>query len=313
MTTTFGGSDAEGAWLWRDAYDAIEAALVLQLRRLAPADRPAGGRAGRDRRPPGQPRRPQPDPHRAAARSRWRWTSSPPRPSWARWRSSRPRCGPATRCWSRRPARACWPSSPRPAAARLTLNELAAGRVGLLEGLFPAAARSQHDAEHLRDILPASGAFHVVLANPPFQQLEAHLHAALDCLADGGRLSAIVPARLFEDAAAMRALAAARPRRPAPGLPGPRLRQARDLGRDRPAGGRPRREPGGEIPARSWRRRPWPTRPRPPPASPRPADRPAAPVPRPSPTSPSWRPGPGRWRRPPTGWPSCRTTAPRRL
>ena len=36
MTTTFGASDAEGAWLWRDAYDAIEAALVLQLRRLAP-------------------------------------------------------------------------------------------------------------------------------------------------------------------------------------------------------------------------------------------------------------------------------------
>src|ERR1700744_4803223 len=36
MTTAFGGSDAEGAWLWRDAYDAIEAALVLQLRRLRP-------------------------------------------------------------------------------------------------------------------------------------------------------------------------------------------------------------------------------------------------------------------------------------
>ena len=36
LTTSFGGSDAEGAWIWRDAYDAIEAALVLQLRRLAP-------------------------------------------------------------------------------------------------------------------------------------------------------------------------------------------------------------------------------------------------------------------------------------
>src|SRR6202000_3393051 len=36
MTTTFGASDAEGAWLWRDAYDAIEAALVLQLRRPRP-------------------------------------------------------------------------------------------------------------------------------------------------------------------------------------------------------------------------------------------------------------------------------------
>ena len=34
MTTTFGGSDADGAWIWRDAYDAVEAALVLQLRRL---------------------------------------------------------------------------------------------------------------------------------------------------------------------------------------------------------------------------------------------------------------------------------------
>ena len=36
MTMAFGASDAEGAWLWRDAYDAIEAALVLQIRRLAP-------------------------------------------------------------------------------------------------------------------------------------------------------------------------------------------------------------------------------------------------------------------------------------
>ena len=36
MTTTFGGSDTEGAWIWRDAYDAVEAALVLQIRRLGP-------------------------------------------------------------------------------------------------------------------------------------------------------------------------------------------------------------------------------------------------------------------------------------
>ncbi|HYG27340.1 MAG TPA: methylase, partial [Caulobacteraceae bacterium] len=36
MTTCFGATDAEGAWAWRDAYDAVEAALVLQLRRLAP-------------------------------------------------------------------------------------------------------------------------------------------------------------------------------------------------------------------------------------------------------------------------------------
>ncbi|MBX4158793.1 hypothetical protein K4A07_16855, partial [Lactiplantibacillus plantarum] len=36
MTTAFGASDAEGGWTWRDAYDAIEAATVHQIRRLAP-------------------------------------------------------------------------------------------------------------------------------------------------------------------------------------------------------------------------------------------------------------------------------------
>ena len=35
----------------------------------------------------------------------------------------------------------------------LTLNERAAGRSSLLEGLFPLAARSQHDAVHLQDLL----------------------------------------------------------------------------------------------------------------------------------------------------------------
>ena len=35
MTTSYGGSDTEGAWSWKDAYDAVEVALVLQVRRLA--------------------------------------------------------------------------------------------------------------------------------------------------------------------------------------------------------------------------------------------------------------------------------------
>ena len=36
MEICFNGSDAASAWTWRDAYDAVEAALVLQMRRLAP-------------------------------------------------------------------------------------------------------------------------------------------------------------------------------------------------------------------------------------------------------------------------------------
>ena len=46
------------------------------------------------------------------------------------------------------------------------------------------------------------------MVNPPFQHLELHLLGALACLADGGRLAAIVPARLFDDGEAMRLLGA---------------------------------------------------------------------------------------------------------
>ena len=207
MTTTFGASDAEGAWLWRDAYDAIEAALMLQLRRLSPQigrleDAPAdiaallanlsGLSLTHTRRSEEQVALDQ--------------FSTPPELGALAVLAAQVRPGDQVLEPSAGTgllailAEAC--------GGALTLNERAAGRAALLEGLFPLAARSQHDAAHLPDLLKTSGAFHVALVNPPFQQLQAHLLAALACLADGGRLAAIVPARLFEDAEAMRALAA---------------------------------------------------------------------------------------------------------
>jgi hypothetical protein len=39
MTTAFGGSDAEGAWTWKNAYDACEGAQVLFLRKFGRAMR----------------------------------------------------------------------------------------------------------------------------------------------------------------------------------------------------------------------------------------------------------------------------------
>ncbi len=205
MTTTFGGSDAEGAWLWRDAYDAIEAALVLQLRRLAPQvsrleDAPADIVAllaaladlslTHSRRSEEQVALDQ--------------FSTPPQLGALAVLAAQVRPGDLVLEPSAGTgllavlAEAC--------GGEVTLNEIAEGRTGLLEGLFPLASRVQHDAAHLKDILPTAGRFQVALINPPFQALEAHLHAALDCLADGGRLAAIVPARLLEDAAALRAL-----------------------------------------------------------------------------------------------------------
>src|SRR3954469_20349757 len=37
MEAAFGGSDAAGAWVWKDAYEALEAAEVLILRKFGDA------------------------------------------------------------------------------------------------------------------------------------------------------------------------------------------------------------------------------------------------------------------------------------
>ena len=39
METAFGGSDAAGAWDWKTAYEACEAATILFLRKFGPAIR----------------------------------------------------------------------------------------------------------------------------------------------------------------------------------------------------------------------------------------------------------------------------------
>jgi hypothetical protein len=116
MTTAFGASDAEGVWSWRDAYDAIEAATVLQIRRLALQvarleDAPteiaavlaAVSALGLT--------------HTRRSEEQVAWTSSPPRPSSRRSLPWRPAFGRGTGFWSPRRGPACWLSSPRPAAA----------------------------------------------------------------------------------------------------------------------------------------------------------------------------------------------------
>ena len=45
METAFCGSDAEGAWAWKDAYEACEAAQVMFLRKFGAAMRTRAGAA----------------------------------------------------------------------------------------------------------------------------------------------------------------------------------------------------------------------------------------------------------------------------
>ncbi|PZR35481.1 bifunctional class I SAM-dependent methyltransferase/DEAD/DEAH box helicase [Caulobacter segnis] len=207
MTLTFGASDAEGAWSWRDAYDACEVALVLQVRRLAAQvarleDAPAEICAlleGLAALCPTQTRR---DDEQVALDQ----FSTPPQ-----------LCALAALAGQVRGGdKVLEPSAgtglmailAEVCGASLTLNELSPQRAGLLDGLFPAAPRTRHDAIELKDRLPGAGAFDVVLCNPPFGPLDQHLHAALDTLADGGRLVVIVPLRRLEAEARLAGLAA---------------------------------------------------------------------------------------------------------
>ena len=198
MTTAFGGSDAEGLWSWRDAYDAIEAATVLQIRRLAPQvarleDSPvkiaallaalSGLGLTHTRRSEAQVAGDQ--------------FSTPPQ--WAALLALAGRIRPGDRVLEPSAGTGLVAVIAEVCGGRLTLNELDPGRAALLDGLFTTAERSRIDGRHIHDLVENAGAFEVVLTNPPFSHLVDHLTASLKALADDGRLAAIVPCSALID------------------------------------------------------------------------------------------------------------------
>lgn len=207
MTTAFGATDADGAWSWRDAYDAIEAATVHQIRRLSPKiarleDAPVETAAllatlsalglTHTRRSEEQVALDQ--------------FSTPPQVAALLVLAARVRHGD----------RVLEPSAGTGLVAAvaeacggvLTLNELAPGRADLLDGLFPTAERTRLDGRHLHDLAAGAGQFDVVVTNPPFADLADHLTASLKTLADNGRMAAIAPLAALTDARLLRRLEA---------------------------------------------------------------------------------------------------------
>lgn len=206
MVTTFGGSDAEGLWSWRDAYEAIEAATVLQIRRLAPQvarleDAPAGiaallatvGALGLTHS------------RRSEEQVALDQFSTPPELGALVVLAAQVR--PGDRVLEPSAGTGLIAVVAEACGGVLTLNELADGRAELLDGLFSSAARSRVDGRHVQDLLPGAGGFDVAVCNPPFTDLEAHLTAACAALADGGRLAAVVPMTALTDDDLMRRLA----------------------------------------------------------------------------------------------------------
>ncbi|TPJ38530.1 strawberry notch-like NTP hydrolase domain-containing protein [Mesorhizobium sp. B2-6-5] len=201
MTTSFGGSDAQGFWVWKDAFEALEVAQVLFLRRFGPAilsrsSTPQAMLAMMKRIAELLPTH-----TRRSDESRAMQQLSTPLPlafvtAHAAAIAScdlvlEPSAGTGLLAVHAEMTR-----------ASIALNELAATRADLLGLLFPRFSVSRHDAAHIDDHLDAAIRPSVVLMNPPFSvgayvdghvadAAWRHLSSAFARLRAGGRVVAI--------------------------------------------------------------------------------------------------------------------------
>jgi len=167
MTASFGGTDAQGFWVWKDAYEALEGAQVLFLHRFGPAIRSRSSSPQATLAIMQRIAELLPTHTRRSDESQALQQLSTPLPlafvtAHAAAISSsdlvlEPSAGTGLLAVHAEIAR-----------ASLILNELGATRADLLGLLFPRTPVSRHDAAHLDDHLNAAVEPSVVLMNPPF-------------------------------------------------------------------------------------------------------------------------------------------------
>ena len=211
MVSAYGGSDADGAWDWKTAYDACEAATVLFLAQV----RPRHVRAGSLSRRPCCRCWPRSLAFfqliRAAPRKARRFSNSRRRSPSALAASAAAAITPADLVLEPSAGTGLLAILAELCRMRsLVLNELAETRAGLLSHLFPGVAVTRFDAAQIHDHLDAGIVPSVVLMNPPFSALAnvdrrmadaalRHIASALSRLAEGGRLVAITGANCAPD------------------------------------------------------------------------------------------------------------------
>ncbi|QYZ72083.1 strawberry notch-like NTP hydrolase domain-containing protein [Neotabrizicola shimadae] len=212
MERAFGGSDADGAWDWKLAYEAGEVALVLFLRKfgralLARAGSPAAllpilakvaGLLPTHTR-------------RSEEMERFQQFSTPLPMGLAAMAAAQ--ITPRDLVLEPSAGTGLLAILAEIAGGSLALNELADTRADLLRHLFPGRPVTTFDAAQIDDHLDAGLRPSVVLMNPPFSAVahvdgrttEAtarHLRSALARLAPGGRLVAVTGASFAPEAPA---------------------------------------------------------------------------------------------------------------
>src|SRR5216684_5467407 len=201
MEAAFGASDASGAWNWKTAYDACEAATVLFLRRHGAAMR-AKATSPAAMLPmltkitnllPTQTRR-------SEERETLQQFSTPI--GLACVASFAAAITPADVVLEPSAGTGLLAVFAELSGASLILNEFAETRAGIFAQLFPGVSTTGYDAAHINDHLDAGIVPSVVLMNPPFsaavhvdrRMADAalrHVASALARLPEGGRLVTI--------------------------------------------------------------------------------------------------------------------------
>src|SRR6266850_1081008 len=209
MQAAFAASDATGAWNWKTAYDACEAATVLFLRRYGAAMRVKAA----------SPAAMLPMLQRITSLLPTQTRRSEESESLQQFST------PIGLAFVASIAAAITPADVvlEPSAgtgllailaelpgASLILNEFAESRAGILAQLFPAVSTTRFDAAHINDHLDAGIVPSVVLMNTPFsaaihvdrQMADTalrHVQSALTRLPEGGRLVTITGANVAPD------------------------------------------------------------------------------------------------------------------
>jgi predicted RNA methylase len=201
MEAAFDASDAQGVWQWKDAYDALEAAQVLFLRKFGAAMRTrAGSAAGMLEMLTRLAARLATQTRRSEEAERLQQFSTPiPLGCVA---AEAAMLTPADIVLEPSAGTGLLAIFAELGKARLILNEIAETRAGLLGRLFREAPVTRHNAEQIHDRLDPAIQPTVVLMNPPFsasphvdgrftEAAMRHLASALARLHEGGRLVAI--------------------------------------------------------------------------------------------------------------------------
>jgi hypothetical protein len=214
MTEAFGGSDAQGCWSMREAYDALEAAQALHILRsnataLATSDAARfGDILALQQALPTQT-------YRSEHQVEMQQFSTPVALAWLAAQAARltshdlvlePSAGTGMLA-----------AHAQAIGAQLILNELDPLRSALL-GLLFAQEVTRFDAEYIHDRLAAELAPTALLINPPFSRSQGrgqdrhagarHLRSALQRLAPGGRCVAIMPPSFAADSSGAASYAA---------------------------------------------------------------------------------------------------------